>query len=157
MGSQKVSRDIGTFVLPDSMRLITEQGIFGTNLLTPEEWPPGQGFRGGFGRGGGGFRGDGEGQVARVELILGLVILEDGLCVGPNENGLFEDLTESLDRQRRTAQEAAALREGAPDGRVFEIVRPLARYGPPEPVRHGSAVTRGSCACPSAMRPFTGS
>jgi hypothetical protein len=74
-----------------------------------------------------------------VELCLDLAIFEDGLCVGPDESGLFESLTESLERQRSTAQEVVnALRKGASEGQIFEIVRPLARHiSPPAPVgRH---------------------
>jgi len=136
-GRSKVVRDIGTFVLTGSKRLITERGLLGTNLdvLTSEEWPQGRGFRGGFG-GGGGFARGAEEEPAAVELVLDLAILEDGLCVGPDENGLFADLNESLDLQQRTAQEAAAaLRAGASDGRIFEIVRPLARHSPRTPGR----------------------
>jgi hypothetical protein len=134
-GRSKVSRDIGTFILPDSKRLITERGIFGSNLdvLTPDEQLHGGGYCGGFG-GDGGFRGRSEVDLAAVEFVLDLVILEDGLCVGPDESGLFEGLNESLDLQTSAAQEAvAALRSGASEGRIFEIVRPLARHRPPEP------------------------
>jgi hypothetical protein len=40
-GRSKVSRDLGTFILAGSKRLITELGILGNNLdvLTPEELP----------------------------------------------------------------------------------------------------------------------
>ena len=140
-GRSKVGRDLGTFILPDSKRLITEQGIFGNNLdvLAPDDLPRGRGYCGGFG-GGGGFRGAAEEELAGVELVLDLVILEDGLCVGPDESGLFEDLNESLDLQRRAAQEAvAALRNGASEGRIFEIVRPLARHRPPSPAPGGKS------------------
>jgi hypothetical protein len=132
-GRAKVGRDLGTFILPGSKRLITERGIFGNNLdvLSPDELPRAQGYGGGFG-GDGGFRGAEE-ELAAVEFVLDLVILEDGLCVGPDESGLFDDLNESLDLQRSAAQEAvAALRNGASEGRIFEIVRPLARRRPPE-------------------------
>lgn len=134
-GRSKVGRDLGTFILPDSKRLITEQGIFGNNLdvLTPDELPHGRVCCSGFG-GDGGFRGGAEEELAAVEFVLDLVILEDGLCVGPDEPGLFEDLNESLDLQRSAAQEAvAALRNGASEGRIFEIIRPLARHRAPEP------------------------
>jgi hypothetical protein len=60
-----------------------------------------------------------------------LVILEDGLCVGPDESALYEALNESLDLQLTAAQEAVrALKAGASVGKVFEIVRPLARHRP---------------------------
>ncbi len=52
-----------------------------------------------------------------------------------SRSGVFESLNESLDLQQRTAQEAVnALQGGASVGRVFEIVRPLARHDPqPQP------------------------
>jgi hypothetical protein len=131
-GGSKVGRDVGTFILPGSMRLITEHGIFGNNLdvLTPEELPRAQGYCGGWG--GGGLRESTETELAAVELGLDLVILEDGLCVGPDESALYEALNESLDLQQRAAQDAVtALQDGTSVGHVFEIVRPLARHGPP--------------------------
>jgi hypothetical protein len=133
-GRTKVARDFGTFILPNSTRLITEQGVFGNNLdvLTPDELPHARGYCGGFGSHG--FRGGAADNLATVECVLDLVILEDGLCVGPDESGLFEHLNESLDRQRSAAEEArAALRSGASHGSIFEIIRPLARHHPLEP------------------------
>ena len=109
--------------------MITEGGIFGNNLdvLTPEELPRAQGYCGGFG--GGGPRGGTESDIAAIELVLDFVILEDGLCVGPDESGLYEALNESLELQRRAAQEAlTALQAGASLGQMFEIIRPLARH-----------------------------
>lgn len=131
-GRSKVGRDLGTFILPGSKRLITEGGIFGNNLdvLTPEELPRAQGYCGGWG--GGSPRESTETELAAIELILDLTILEDGVCVGPDESALYEALTETLDLQRAAAQEAFnALEAGASVGQVFEIVRPLARHGPP--------------------------
>jgi len=134
-GRSKVGRDLGTFILPDSKRLITEQGMFGNNLdvLSPDELVHSQGYCGVSGAGGGGFRAGAEVEHTTVKLSLDLVILEDGLCVGPDESGLFAALNEFLELQRSTAQEAAAeLRNGASAGRIFEIVRPLARHRRPE-------------------------
>jgi hypothetical protein len=72
--------------------------------------------------------------IAAVELCLDFAILEDGLCLGPDESGLFGSLTEDLELHRRTAQEVVpALRNGASEGRAFEILRPLARNTPPPP------------------------
>jgi hypothetical protein len=133
-GRCKAGRDPGTFILPGSKRLITELGIFGNNLdvLTPEELSRPQGYCGGSGGGGG--RAEDETELAAVELVLDLLILEDGLCVGPDEFGLYEALNESLDLQRTTAQEAVqALQGGASVGQVFEIIRPLARHQAYEP------------------------
>lgn len=133
-GRSKVGRDLGTFILPGSKRLITERGIAGNNLdvLTTEELPHAQGYCGGWG--GGSPRESAETEPAAVELVLDLVILEDGLCVGPDESELCEALNESLDLQRTAAQEAVRVLEaGASVGQVFEIVRPLARHSPPQP------------------------
>jgi hypothetical protein len=56
--------------------------------------------------------------------------------VGPDEFALYEAVNESLDLQRAAAQEAVeALRSGASVGRIFEIVRPLARHSPPPGMR----------------------
>jgi hypothetical protein len=101
-GRLKAGRDLGTYILPGSKRLITEGGIFGNNLdvLTPEELPRSQGYCGGWG--GGNSRQTNDAELEN-ELILDLVILEDGLCVGPNELGLYEGLNEALDLQRTSA------------------------------------------------------
>lgn len=136
-GRSSARRDIGTFILPGSKRLITEQGMFGNNLdvLTPEELPHAQGYCGGWG---GGRRDRAGAPQALVELVLDLVILEDGLCVGPNESGFYEALTESLDLQRKVARQAsAALEAGESVGKVFEIVRPWARHNPVRPRASG--------------------
>ena len=125
-GRSKVARDLGTFILPGSRRLITERGMYGNNLdvLTPEELPRAQGYCGGWGGGSG--RESAETELAAIELVLDLVILEDGLCLGPDESALYEAVNESLDIQRTAAQEAVqALQAGASLGRIFEIVRPL--------------------------------
>jgi hypothetical protein len=138
MGRSNVVRDIGSFILPGSKRLVEERGIFGTNLdvLTPEELPRGCGYGGGWA--GGSHPRSPETELATVELVLDLVILEDGLCIGPDESALYEALNESLDVQRNVAQEALdALQTGASRGRIFEIVRPLARHGPPPPPSQG--------------------
>jgi hypothetical protein len=93
-------------------------------VLTPEELTRARGYGGGWGG-----RSLPAGQdLDAIELVLDLVILEDGLCVGPDESGVYEALNESLDQQRATARECIeALRAGASVGQVFEIVRPLAR------------------------------
>lgn len=130
-GRSKVGRDLGTFILPGSKRLITEQGIFGSNLdvLTPEELPHASGYCGGWGGGSG--RESAATELAAVELVLDFVILEDGLCAGPDESAMFEALNESLDVQRTAAREAVRLlTSGASVGQVFEVVRPLARHDP---------------------------
>jgi hypothetical protein len=72
---------------------------------------------------------------------LDFVVLGDGLCVRPDESGLYGALTEALDAQRAAAREAAgALQGGASLGQVFEIVRPLARNRPPERERNGKRI-----------------
>jgi hypothetical protein len=139
-GRAEVVRDLGSFILPGSKRLITEQRMFGNNLdvLPRDEIAR----RGGYiGAGGGGrlSKGISDEQIVGIELCFELAIFEDGLCVGPDESGLFESLTEALESQRCTAQEVVtALRNGASEGQIFEIVRPLARHiSSPAPVgRH---------------------
>ena len=99
--------------------------MFGDNLdvLPPESAPPG-GYVSGGARGGM-RRIPGE----AIELQLDTVFFEDGLCAGPDEFGLFESVTEDLERQRNTAQEIVeTLRNGASTGQIFEILRPLARH-----------------------------
>ena len=135
-GLAGVIRDLGSFILPGSKRLITERGMFGNNLdvLPPEAVGRGGGYI--SASGGGAFRkGASEEETAQIELALDFAVLEDGQCVGPDEWGLFESLTQDVARQRTTAQEiVAALHNGASAGQVFEILRPLARHGPPSPL-----------------------
>ncbi len=124
-GHASVVRDLGSFILPGSKRLITERGMFGNNLdvLDPHEVARSGGYMGAGG--GGGSRG-----AAAVALSLDFAVLEDGLCVGPDESGEFESLTAALELLRSTAREAlTALRGGASEGHIFEILRPLARRG----------------------------
>jgi hypothetical protein len=69
-------------------------------------------------------------EIAEAELVLAVAVLDDGLCVGPDEAGLVADLTDDLDQQRRAAWVAAeALRGGESLSQVFELIRPLARRG----------------------------
>ncbi len=135
-GQAGVIRDLGIFILPGSKRLITERGMFGNNLdvLPPEAVGRGGGYISAGGSGA--FRkGAGEEESAQIELALDFAVLEDGQCVGPDEWGLFEILTQDVARQRTTAQEiVAALHNGASAGQVFEILRPLARHRPPSPL-----------------------
>lgn len=134
-GRTKVAQDLGSFILPGSKRLITQQGMFGNNLdvLPPDE---GRRYPGCIGYGGGGGRRNRMGgePIAATELCLDFVVLEDGLCAGPDESELFDSLTESLEIQRNVAQEVVtALNNGASAGQVFEILRPIARFTPPPP------------------------
>jgi hypothetical protein len=127
-GRTGLVRDLGHFILPGSKRLITEDGIFGNNLdvLPAEAMCRG----GGIGGGGRAARRD-RGEVAEVELTLDVAVLEDGLCVGPDEFGLYDNLVADLDLQRATARQIAeSLRAGASPGQIFEALRPLARRGP---------------------------
>jgi hypothetical protein len=136
-GHSKVWRDLGTFILPGSKRLITERGIFGNNLdvLTPDELPRAQGYCGGWG---GGSAGRDDTAEMRAELVLDLAILEDGLCAGPDESALYASLNDALELQGAAAREAAsALEAGASVGRIFEIVRTLARHSPRQPHTSG--------------------
>ncbi len=135
-GRSQAVRDLGSFILSGSKRLITEEGTFGNNLdvLQPHELPPhGAGYMAaGGGRGFG--REISHERIGAVELSLDVAIFEDGLCVGPDEFGLFDSMTEGFERQRSAAEEAAkALRGGASEGQVFEILRPLAHHIAPPP------------------------
>ncbi len=128
-GRAKVVPDRGSFILPGSKRLITEQGIFGNNqdVLPPDE---GRGYGGRLSYSG--FRDEMADPIVVIELCLDFVILEDGLCAGPDESELFECLTENLELQCKVAQEVVAgLHNGSSAGQVFEILRPLARRTPP--------------------------
>jgi len=124
-GRSPAPRDLNTCILPGSKRLITERGMFGDNsdVLSPDEVHQGRGC-GSIGTG-----------IAKhyqhadtAALYLDLAIFEDGLCAGPDESGLYGALTESLNIQRLTAESAAtALRNGASEGQIFELLRPIAR------------------------------
>lgn len=134
-GREKAGRDLFPFILPGSRRLITEEGMFGDNgdVLGQQLAAGGGGWSfsgGGRGRAGGMDSRDPDRDVVRVELALDVAIFEDGLCVGPDDSGVRENLTEQMQRQKDLAHEIVrALREGAGPGRIFEILRPLARHG----------------------------
>jgi hypothetical protein len=127
-GRTSVIRDRSSFILPGSKRLIIQDGIFGDNLdvLPPEPASHGGGWSGsGAGRH---SRVGGE-EIVGIELQLDVVFFDDGLCVGPDESDLFGSVTGDLDRQRDAAVRIVeALRDGASAGRVFDILRPLARH-----------------------------
>jgi hypothetical protein len=133
-GRASVTRDRGSFILPGSKRLITLDGMFGDNSdVLPAESASHGGGCGGIRGGAGMSRVRGQEEIVGIELYLDVVVLEDGLCIGPDDFGLFENLVEDLKRQRDAAQEVAeALRNGASIGHAFEIVRPLARHIGPE-------------------------
>jgi hypothetical protein len=129
-GRSAVTRDIGTFILAGSKRLITERGMFGNNLdvLGEEEGPRGGGYMGGGGSG----KTSSHEEIVATRLILDAAILEDGRCIGPDEFGMVESVGEDLEHIRRTAERAVtALRNGGSAGEIFELLRPLARHTPP--------------------------
>jgi hypothetical protein len=131
-GRSEVSRDQTSFILPNSKRLISQEGIFGDNLdvLPAELVRPGGCFVGSSGRV---AEESGLKEIAGIELQLDVVFFDDGLCVGPDDMGLFEHVTSDLELQRNTAQQIVeALRNGASAGQVFEILRPLARRIAPQ-------------------------
>lgn len=138
-GRSAARRDAWTFILPGSKRLITERGVFGSNLDVLGDEERQRGFCGGVGGGSGGWRrGESEGELQSIELVVDFAVLEDGLCVGPDESETFEALKESLERQRTVARDVlTALERGEPDGRIFEMVRPLAQHRPVGPPGHG--------------------
>src|SRR6185436_16502319 len=90
-GQSGVTRDPFAFILPGSKRLITGQGIFGNNLdvVPPESFERLPGFVGSR-AGGGRGRQESRDEIAEIALTLDFVVLEDGLCPGPDEWGLFE-------------------------------------------------------------------
>jgi hypothetical protein len=127
-GQGGVTQDLGNFILPGSKRLITERGMFGNNLdvLPPETLSCGGGWI--SGGGGGPRRNRIKTEITEIELVLDFVLLEDGLCAGPDEWGLFDSLRGGVERQLETARDVvAALRNGASRGHVFELLLPLAR------------------------------
>lgn len=122
------------FVAPGSKRLITRDGEFGDNSdVEPRDSAKRGGL--GFGGGGGGRHSRAiEEDVTEVAFELDSVFLDDGLCAGPDQSGLFERLTQDLARQRAAAAAIAqALRNGFSRGQVFELLLPLARRGMPPP------------------------
>ena len=136
-GREKAARDLSSFILPGSRRLITEEGMFGNNSDVLAQQPA-------IGGGGWGFASGGRGRtrgmnaldrdVAGIELALDPAIFEDGLCVGPDESGVRESLMEQMQRQKDVAHEIVrALRDGAGPGWIFEMLRPLTRHGGPAP------------------------
>jgi hypothetical protein len=72
-----------------------------------------------------------EEEMQSIELQLDTVFFEDGLCVGPDESGLFESVTKDFAQQRDTARQVVELlRAGASPGQVFDLIRPLGRREP---------------------------
>jgi hypothetical protein len=138
-GREKAGRDLFSFILPGSGRLITEEGMFGDNRDVLAQRPAAGGGGWGFSGGGSGrARGmdsrDRDHDVVRIELALDVAIFEDGLCVGPDESGLRESLIEQIERQKEVAGHIVhALRGGATPGVIFEMLRPLARHRPQVP------------------------
>jgi hypothetical protein len=130
-GRQPVPQDRSSTILPGSKRLIAPEGIFGDNLdVLPANLAVNSGgWLGGAGHGT--TRGLKQ-EVIQIELQLDVVFFDDGLCVGPDEWGLFMEVRENLQRQLQAAgQVVAALREGESVGSAFEILRPLARRQQP--------------------------
>jgi hypothetical protein len=137
-GRARVARDLGSFILAGSKRLLTQQGMYGNNLdvLPPQPEGHGGGYIGGGA--GGTHRDMGIEDITDVELLLDVAILEDGLCVGSDDGRLVERLTEELQQQRTTAQQVVeALRNGASPGQVFEILMPLAQHQTQRPHKAG--------------------
>jgi hypothetical protein len=116
--------------LAGSKRLITTHGVFGDNsdVLPPEARP--KSFAGswaGFHR-----RARTQRKPSLLEVTLDSVIFADGLCAGPDDMRLFETIGPVAAEQHRIASEAVTLlRDGAPIGELFDLVRSTAR--PPGP------------------------
>ena len=116
-------------VAPGSKRLITTHGIFGSNA---DVMPPDPRFGGSRFMGSGGFAGsrrlDIEGELQSVELILDLAVFADGRVAGPDIEDKFPEIQRDLDDQRALiGRLAAAMRDGASPGRVFEMLLPYVR------------------------------
>ena len=130
-GRASVPPDGSAFILPGSKRLITVDRIFGNNSdVLPPRHPQG----GGIGMSGGGRRLADSEETVEIALQLDAVVLDDGLCAGPDESNLLGNLIREIDHERAAAAEAAqALRNGASRGQLFEMLRPLASQTPPPP------------------------
>ena len=110
-------------IAPGSKRLDAERGLFGSNPAAATAMG---------GRRGGGVayaidprRASG---VSLSEVALDVAIFDDGLCVGPDTNGMFASLTTAIGTVRETANKAVALLQGgASEGEVFDLLLPLAR------------------------------
>ena len=128
-GRSGVTRDIGTFILPGSKRLITERGMFGITWMC---WAQerGRAAEDTWVRAVVVERVVDE-EIVATELILDSAILDDGRCIGPDEFGMVESVGDDLELIRRTAEQAvAALRNGGSAGEIFELLRPLAHHRP---------------------------
>jgi hypothetical protein len=122
-GLEAAARDLVSFILPGSRRLITEEGMFGDNrnVLPPQPVRRNAGWvfsGGGRGRAGGMIGDDDPNRdVARIELALDMAIFDDGRCVGPDESSIRECLIEDMQRQKEVAGEIVrALQAGAEQG-----------------------------------------
>jgi hypothetical protein len=132
-GREAVTTARNSGILPGSKRLITESGMFGDNT---DVLPPPFGESGGIG---GSRTARTDHEVTAVDLQLDVVFFEDGLCVGPDEFALFDNIVEQLEQQRSISQQIAeALRGGALRGHIFEMLYPLAR-------REGSEQSPDGC------------
>src|SRR5688572_21369942 len=115
-------------VAPGSKRLITTQGIFGNNADVVPPDPRFPGFRAGSGGFSGSRRLSIEGELQFVELTLDLMVFADGLVAGPDIEDKFPEIQRDLDEQRALiGRLAAAMRDGASPGRVFEMLLPYVR------------------------------
>lgn len=140
-GRAGAQQDTISFILPRSCRLITEHGMFGNNLdVLPPDFA---GRGGGSGSGSGGGRRPRQGlneEITEIEMCLDAAILEDGICVGPDNSGLFASVIDDVEQQRHIARLIlTALRNGSSDGALFEILRPWARPFPPGSMGRGNA------------------
>ena len=107
---------------------------------------------GGIGWGGSGRirRDPGQEEITDIELSLDIVFLEDGLCVGPDEFGLFNSVFQDLQRQRTVAQQILEMLErGKSIGQVFDFC------GRWRSIQDLLACIRHECFQCSRTRPFT--
>lgn len=123
-GRAAVGEDLCTFILPQSKRLITKRGMIGSNL---DVLPHLASRLGGFSGSGSGGRAVGD-AYAKADLTLDMVILEDGLCVGPDELNTVGELQSALREQAALASIAVEkLRTGATPGQILDLIRPMAQ------------------------------
>ena len=130
-GIRPVMRDLWSFILPGSRRLITEGGTFGDNrsALRPEELPP-ENSRTVVGHSGHHSQ-SWRSAVESLVLDLDFVVFEDGLCVGQDRSGMFDEIADLLRQMRHLSSEAVRLlRSGAARGVIFDLVRPMAARRP---------------------------
>ncbi len=114
-----------SFILPGSQRLILTESVYGDNNdVIPPEVRMGGSFAGAA-RSGASSRNV---EPTHIELSLDVAFLDDGRVIGPDESGMLQALTTEFEERRTLAREmAAALRNKATPGVLFDMLRPFAQ------------------------------